>query len=420
MGNRYDADWQGVALALRQLKDIAAPSELDILEKKQDFAAEQTMEQRQYDEKQKGYERAHSLVETMVEKGYETWTANQAKITTLRDNILKMDAGAEKLVGTEHETPGFGIVFEGLNLTKLEDTMSISKNIEENIAKQLKTLGDFQQVNNNQNLGKQIYDQGKMDFKVYKPKVSIKEDEAGWDLWQEKTKDYEVLIDEKGREYKQVEDWDFKGSAAGVEEWEYNAAITNIQREMEDKGEDARGLDGGFWQGFKNEENESKLATIQTTINKSKDDYRKMIDSYGPDNAVEAAKLFNNNIEDLSRIKEFDVDVYNSIMEDESYAKKFRRLQETVTSEGMGHLITNYDPNKEGAHKWHEDVEWYDDAQEMLGGIYAEPLRTIHRTLSPSEKVHFNYMMYNRKSTDPVIKAKVEGLKKKFTEKFAK
>jgi hypothetical protein len=426
MGNRYDADWQGVALALRQLKEIAEPSELDVLEKKQEFATQEREQSEKFQREQKSYDRAHRLVESMVEKGYEMWTEKQGEIEELRTNILDIDAGAEKLLKTEHSTAGFSKIFEDIDLKNLSDLEKIPKQVEQLVYQQLKTLSDYNQIHTNQKLGQQIYEQGKQGFKIYEPDEGS--DKFDWDVWQNKTEGLEIAEDDEGRKYKEVTDWDIEGSIDGLERWEYEAAIRNIENEMQLHGEDTRGLRGGFYEGYKDSEVQSNLAEVQTSLaefDRKEFEHKQKLKEAGPQDVEAMIKYYNSVKNDLDVLNKENPDLYQARVTDKEFVRKITDIRDQIILSGEGHRITKYDPD-EGVGAFGDD-EWFNDTQGMLGEgsnqASIDSIQTMYNKLNTGERNLWNKMIFNRPGTDryendPDLRKKIDQIIEAFKNKI--
>ena len=244
-------DWRGIAMAFAQLKELAEPNKIELMEKEYELRA---IEQ----EKQ----RAFRAAETEFGILKESYDQVSRDIDYRTENIEDMNAGALNLAnqGEEFITPAFHEVIEGIDLTNVKDLRYARDKISHQADSNIQYLSEITNIGANMKYGRSLRESmGGADYNtLYTDADGNLNDSSGNPYTKENT-DINSMNYVEGVK---PSSWDFdKDGTYTYDEYEKGfAQILNLELEATRDADgnvhpdQIKGIAEGFWSGEKGSE----------------------------------------------------------------------------------------------------------------------------------------------------------------------
>ena len=280
-------DWRGIAMAFAQLRDLAEPGKIELMEKEYELrAAEQEKAQ------------AFRAAETQMGLLKEDYIAKQKEIDDKTEIVEEMNAGALKLLnsGEEFVSPAFSDITQGLDLSSIDDLVHGQNVIQDTAEKDLQYLSELTNLTSNMKYGKSLRESLGGD----KYREFFADADGGY-LHPDSTPDNKIFYtaenaDSNSPDYVEgvkSHSWDLNTDTV-YEYGEYEKGLTQIlnmelEATRDENGvvhpDELQGIVQGFWSGEKG----SEIYITQ----KSEDD-KHLINARGEEIGDKNKKLINN------------------------------------------------------------------------------------------------------------------------------
>tara|TARA_Y100000593_G_C4323760_1_gene345510 strand:+ start:20958 stop:22541 length:1584 start_codon:yes stop_codon:yes gene_type:complete len=238
-------DWRGIAMALQQLKQIAEPSRLELMEQEYLFRSMEKKKDREFEN-----------AEILFKQLNNDYSQNQKLLHLKQNEITEMNADAENLIKnakTTNTTGNLYDAFEELDLAVIDGLDTANDMIEKKVNQQLTTLTELSGLYSNMTFGKQLREsEGRI-------KSSYLLDENGNAILDQD----QFILDSNGEPTAEKNPnfgqpikygWDVDDSGF-INPEELEAGLNQTVKWLETNGQDVTGIKEGFWSGYTGDSN---------------------------------------------------------------------------------------------------------------------------------------------------------------------
>ena len=301
-------DWRGLSMAVAQLKEMTEPSKMELMEREYELRAIESQKERAFEESK-----------YLFESNKTDYEENEAEIKRVTENIIAMDASALKL-DEQYQSPDFSSLVKKNDLMYKDKLDGVNQNIEQKIVAQTDYLDNISTLYNNMMYGKQIREtQGGDDYNTITKEDTFTLNNDDWASMNENERmsvvdqlnqddDSKVTTDDwtmetlnqylenNSMEWQHTTQtevgWDMDNDGVIMSD-EYNAALNDTIKDMEEAGLDTTGIKEGFYSGFnpiENDQGNLDVLNTQISVEQNLEDLKDDIAEEDDDYVTEALK----------------------------------------------------------------------------------------------------------------------------------
>ena len=270
-------DWRGLSMAMAQLKELTEPSKMELMEREYELRAIEGQKERAFEESKYVYE-----------SNKTDYEENEAEIKRVTENIISMDGSALGLK-EEYQSPDFQHVVKKNDMMYKDKLDGLNSDIEQKLIAQTDYLDNITTLYNNMMYGKQIretqggdkyntiteektYTLNNDDWNQLNPEqrqdvvLQLNDDpdsQVSADEWTVDSLNQYLQNNSMEWQYQDSREvaWDMNNDGVIMSE-EYNAALDDTIKDMEEAGISTVGIKEGFYSGFNPQENDEEAIDV--------------------------------------------------------------------------------------------------------------------------------------------------------------